>query len=530
MYAVSKGTETLNDYLKDTEDNFETTSHTPEELIQILIDLQKKADKLNSKIEFLSANLKIPVNKELNPGVSNEVAKIDPTSGGEYITYQMYNELLKEQEYVKSKLSVKDLVENSTGDEFSDSVMVQNLISQSYANYSGATVAKDNEAERYTNRWLNNLLSWNEHEYGSRQILNFADNYLDINPDPAYIPWSVRRDVGEESADVKNLQELWSHFSDSYKGKVGDFVGGVKELAALRPDKRIADLTTRSIVYANDFLDKLNEIFDMSWAVNLVCCFMQFGIKLDIKTLKAFRALLQLLASGITLDCQDILNGLKDILNNIFRGLLMNNLVGLITEIYQRLADPVKRWLNSPKEDVWNKIFACTPVAQLIEKYMVDATDYLYEMLTKLIQNWYKKMELKRIKQGLICEKKSEQKWIGELAKLLDAIIGVTEAAAKCGIRGAPVDEASQQITNNYNIGNVNEEYVFAVEENPTIYNSFIPKKPAQKDQQSASTPKTTNFDTAPVGGKSSVPGNMKLSDCLKNMPSNDFEGIRDWS
>ena len=533
MYVVSQGTVTLEDYIKEKADTFETDPHTPDEIIQILIDLQKKAGKLNDKIEYLSVNLKIPINKELNPDVSNEVAARDSESKGEYISYKLYNDLLKEQEYVRKNISLKGVMASSTGDETQDSILIQNMISASYASYAGtnpATVAKSNGFEQFINVQANNLLSWNQHEYGIMQILNFADNYLDINPDPAYTPWNVRKEIGEELTDINSLQSLWSHFSDNYKGKVDGFIDGVGELAALRPNPKIQDLTTRSIVYANDFLNKMNDVFDMSWATSLVCCFLQFGIRMDMKTLKGFRALLQLLSTGLTIDFSDILNGLKDILNNIFRGLLMNTLVGLITQVIQALVDPIKRWLNNPKDDVWNKIFACTPVASLIQKYLVDAVDYMQALLNKLIENWYKKMELKRIKQGLIFEKKSSQKWIGELAKLLDAIIGVIEAAAKCGMRGSPVDDPAQQVLMNYDIGNTQETYKFPVEENPTIYNSFIPKAPDPKNPLSASVTETTQFDAAPIGAKAETVRGLKVSDCMKNMPAEFIEGIKDWS
>ena len=532
MYAVSEGTVILDDYLKEKEDTFETDPHTPEELIEILDDLKKKASKLNDKIEFLSANLTIPVDKEKNPDLSNEIASRDSQSRGEFISYKLYDDLLKEQEYVKNEIKLKDLVSGATGDEGMDSIMIQNLISNNYAKYSGtnpATVAASNGVQQFINVQANNLLSWNQHEYGARQILNFADNYLDINPDPAYIPWSTRRDVGEELTDVNSLGDLWSHFSDNYKERTDGFIDGVNEIRALRPDERIEGLTTRSIVYANQFLNGLNDIFDMSWATKLICCFLQFGIRLDMKTLKGLRAMLQLLASGITIDFSDILNGLKDILNNIFRGFLMNALVGLITQIIQRLVDPIKKWLNNPDSDVWNKIFACTPVSELIQKYIVEAIDYLEALLNKLIENWYKKLELKRIKQGLILQKKTSQKWIGELASLLDSIIGVSEAAAKCGIRGSPSDAPEQAVVQSYNIGNVNLAYVFPKEETPNIYNSFIPVTPGPKDDNSAGQVGTTEFDHGPIGDKASAVDSMKLSDCLANMPTEFIEGVKEW-
>lgn len=542
MYAVNEGVVTLDDFLKTKEDNFETEPHTPDELIGILSDLQKKAVKLNGKIEFLSANLQIPVDKDKNPDISNEIAKRDSESRGEYLSYKVYDDLLKEQEYIKNQIKIKDLIEGSTGDEVMDSIMVQNIISNNYAKYNGgtnpgtgtnpATVADSNGFQQFINVQANNLLSWNQHEYGAMQILNFADNYLDLNPDPAYIPWSVRREVGEELTDTESLGDLWNHFSTNYKGKTDNFIEGVGELTALRPDKRIQDLTTRSIVYANQFMNKLNDIFDMNWAVKLVCCFLQFGIRLDMKTLKGLRAMLQLLASGLTIDFQDILNGLKDILNNIFRGLLMNALVGLITELIQKMVDPIKKWLNDPESSLWNKIFACTPVSELINTYIVSAVDYMQRLLNKLIENWYKKMELKRIKQGLIVEKKTSQKWIGELASLLDAIIGVSEAAAKCGIRGTPSDDLPSQVTQSYNVGNVKEEYVFPEEEVPNIYNSFIPKDPDPKDAEnveSAGQINTAKFDHGPIGDKASTVESLKLSDCLANMPQEFIKGVKEW-
>ena len=208
----------------------------------------------------------------------------------------------------------------------------------------------------------------------------------------------------------------------------------------------------------------------------------------------------------------------------------MNVLAGLITQIIQKLVDPIKKWLNNPNSDLWNKIFACTPVAELIQKYIVQSIDYLQALLTKLIENWYKKMELKRIKQGLIIEKKGNQKWIGELASLLDAIIGVSEAAAKCGMRGSPANDPAPQVAQDYNIGNVKEAYVFPREDNPNIYNSFIPVNPEEKLQDSASEAETTQFDTGPVGAKASTVSSMKLSDCFMNMPAEFIEGVKDWT
>lgn len=533
MYKVSGGDYSLKDFLAEKNTDFEKDDHSPEELISILKDVEKKAVKLEKKIEYLSRALTIPVDKVKNPDVSSAAAYYDPTSGGEFITYEMYKKCIEEKEHVESSISLNDVVSASTGSDTTDTVAIQNLIAEKYSSYEGNSVAKDNSAERYLNRWMNNIVSWNEHDYNVSQILNFADNFLEMNPDPAYIPWSVRREVGAEKLQARSLQELMGHFSEDYASRVGDFVDGLGELRALKPDQSIKDLTTRSIVYATDFLNKMNDVFDISWATDLVCCFMQFGVNIDTKTLKGFRALLQLLQGGISIDFRDVLNGLKDILNNIFRNILTHQLVGLITKIFQTLVDPVKKWLNSPKEDAWNKIFACTPVDELINKYLVEAADYLERLLFSYINNWYKEIEIGRISQGLLYEKKKSHKMIGELAKLIDVIIGVTEAAAKCGIRGSPASEPAQQIINNYSIG-AEDVYTFEIEENPNEFNSFGPVKKVYSSIAVAEDPEISGTkgisSTATLGYRSQDLKKMRLSDCLKNMPKEVFTGIKDWN
>jgi hypothetical protein len=258
---------------------------------------------------------------------------------------------------------------------------------------------------------------------------------------------------------------------------------------------------------------------------------MQWGIKLDLKTLKGLRAMLQLMQTGLTLDFNDTLQGIKDIISNIFRGLLTSQLVGLITRLIQQLVDPIKKWLADPSDEIWKKIFACTPIDELINTYIVQATNYLEEKLYKLIESWYKKQELKNIKNSLKREIKTSQKWMGELAKLLDTIIAVSELAANCGIAGSPNNEAVQQITANYSIGDTNK-YEFPVDPNPTIFNSFIPSTPiASEDGSVSATPiTTTQFDKGATGGKVGIEKTMGLSDCLKKMPIEFISGVKEWA
>jgi len=527
-FQVSDGTITMEDYLKEKSTDFEATRHTPEELVSVLNDLSNKATKLEDKIAFLSISLRIPVDASKTPELAKNISEFDAISKGEYISYALYDRLLREVEFSEDQITLDKVINNSTGDPQSDSATVQGMMSDGYKQAPASTVPEDDYAERYANRWLNNIVSWNEHDYKIRQIINFSDNYLDINPDPAYVPWSMRRDVGEERVDAKSLSEVWKHFSTEYYKEVSDFVSGVKSLGDIKPDATIHDLTTRYIVYTNNFLNRCNEVFDIEWAVDLVCCFMQWGIRLDMKTLKGIRAMLQLLQTGLTFDFRDVINGIKDIINNIFRGLLTHELIGLIRQVIQDLVDPIKEWIHGPEDETWQKIFACTPIDELINTYIVQAIEHLEKLLYSLIQNWYKKIELQNIKNCLKLEVKTNQKWMGELAKLLDMIIAVTEKAAQCGIVDSPNNDEAQQVTANYNIGDTTK-YQFPVESNPTIYNSFISVTPEEKSEDSAVAAKTVSTETGAVGSQKSAGKKMTLSDCLKKMPIQDISGVKNW-
>ena len=437
---------------------------------------------------------------------------------------------MSEYEAANSSVTLDYLVNNVTGDTSSDSTIVHDALLNSYAESNGmGGQPADNWAQRYLNRWMNNAVSWNEHEYQIMQILNFSDNYLDMFPDPSYIPWSARKEVGQEVADAKSLEELWKNFSSDYAGKVENVKTGFGDLLALSPDKTIEDLTTRSIVYANKFMNKINDIFDMNWAAHLVCCFMQWGIKLDTKTLKGLRALLQLFSTGLSFDVRDILNGIKDILNNIMRGILCNQLVGLVTQIIQRINDPIKDWINSPDEK-WNKIFACTPIAELIQTFITQAMEMLQKQLVSLIQNWYKDLEIKNIRQNMKVELFEKQKIAGELSRLLDGIIAATEMAAKCGLQNSPNSEITQQVISSYGIGDQNK-YEFPAEENPTIYNSFISETPVGTDDGSASQGRTVSA-AAGSDSESSISDSsiaISLAECMKKIPADEVSGVKEW-
>ena len=546
IYSVTNKEKTLEEYLLETKVDFEGQKHTAEEYIGILESLSLKAGKLEGKIAYLSKDLKIKVDAAKQPELAKAVAALDSVSKGEYIDYALYDKLLRQQEYAYNSVSINHLVNNTTGDPLSDSSSIRNQILEGYASYPGQEKPQDNSLQRYTNRWLNNLVSWNEHDYQSSQILNFADNYLSIFPDPAYIPWSMRRDVGEERVDAKSLGDVWKYFSADYSSRVQDMVDGINGMASLKMDPKVDGLTARYIKYANEFLNQLNKAFDTDWSVNMICCFLQWGVKIDLKTLKGLRAMLQLLKTGIMFDFEDVLNGIKDIVNNIFRGLLCDQLVSLVTYITQSLVDPIRLWLDNIEKQspFWQKVTACTPVDDLINKYIAEAMEYLSQLLTTLIHNWYKKIEIKNIKNTYKLEITNNLKMIGDIAELLDWIIYAVEAAAKCGVGNSPDGEVPATILADYKLDSA-EPYVFPEEASPTIWNSFIPEQPIVTDSTnrtetsaitseyqttSADGVRTSNFDTGSMGAKvSEKKKTASIDECLKNIPVGNIEGVKAW-
>jgi len=512
----------------------ETTS-TPDELIDILGDLQKKAEKLDKRIDTESEGLKVPVDKEKQPDIFKAVAELDEDSKGEYISYDLYRRLVAQQEAALENIELTDIIENVTGDPLSDSLLIQDRISSGLAKYSEIqppSIPGDDALGRYTNRYLNNIVSWNEHDYKTRQIINFADNYLGMFPDPATTPWRLKRDVRQEFMEAKNLGSFWKMYSEKAENQKDRLLTGFEKLAVLKPDKDIHDLTKRTIKYTNDFLNGVNNVFEFDYAADLICCFVKWGGGLDIKSLKGLRALLQLLQTGLTIDVNDIVHSLTDIINNIFRGLLTHNLVGLVNQIMQRLVDPIKKWINNP-DPRWQKIFTCTPVDELINTYVVYALEWVNEWLVSLVQNWYKEIEINRLKGDFKLDLFGEQKNIAIFIKLLDTIIASIEKSAICGTESSPTGEEVQRLMNAYGIGPT-ESYKYMEEENPNIYNSFNVKTSEEIET-------VENIDAQTLGGKSVAKTDtqvktmgtgmtrQKFDECLKRFVPGDVVPITEW-
>ncbi len=535
---------------KETPSDFLSYTSNPDELISILGDLNRKASKLDKRIDFMSDGLKIPIDTEKQSVVSKAVEGLDQESKGEYLSYRLYAQLLEQEEAAKNNLDLADVIGDTTGDPIADSLLVQDKLVTGLASYNAINppdVPGDNDLERYSNRYLNNIFSWNEHNYKTRQILNFADNYLGMFPDPSYIPWRLKGDTREEIRDTKNLSEFWKNFSDHFSGKgrkVTEALEGVTEkqkkldetfrkLPPLdfkkEPIGAVHDLTKRSIEYTNNFLNGINEVFDMNYGADLICCFVRWSGSLDIKSLMGLRALLQLFQTGLYLDFNSIISGVKDMLNNIFRGLLTHDLVGLINQIYQRLVDPIKKWINNP-DPRWQKIFICTPIDELINTYLISAIDYVEGLLTGLIKNWYKQIEIKRLNFDLKLEIFPAQKKSGMLIKILDLVISALERSAICGTEDSPTGEEVQKIIQAYGIG-PDKPYIYTKEENPTIYNSFIPKTPLKEKEgeYKLGGEFTTKFDTATESSGIGKLKKVKIDECLKKVMPENVVHITEW-
>lgn len=513
-----------------TPSDFLSYTSSPDELINILDDLNKKASKLDGKIDYLSGGLSIPVDIEKQPVVSKAIAKLDEESKGEYLSYNLYTLLLEQQELARNNIDLARIIENTTGDPIADSFFINSELVTGLAKsneVNSPSVPGDNALERYANRYLNNIVSWNEHDYETRQILNFADNYLGMFPDPAYIPWSLKEDVREEINSTKSLSDLWSNFSEYAKGKAKNVISGIEKLTSLDPGKAgsLHDITKKSIEYTNNFLNGVDEIFNLNYGADLICCFVRWSGSLDTKTLKGLRALLQLFRTGLYLDFNDVLASIKDIINNIFRRLLTDNLIGFVNQIYQRLVDPIKRWLNNP-DPRWQKLFICTPIDELVNTYLVSAIDYVENLLTSLIKNWYKQIEIKNLNFGLKLEIFPAQKQVGTLIKILDVVISALERSAICGTESSPTGEEIQKVIQAYGIG-PDKPYIYPKEEKPTIYNSFIPKTPPTEEEHKLGGEFTTKFDTATE--TSGIGKIIRIDECLKRVMPDDVVHITEW-
>ena len=495
----------------------------PDAYLTILNDLYNKTDKLDKRIDAVSAGLKIPIDVTGETEVAAAAKALDPSSGGEFISYELYKKSLEQLNAGKDNLTIDDLIPNSSDDATSNSQLIQDRIYTGYASYQGESSAKDNYAQRYVNSYLNSIVNWNENDYQIRQIINFSDNYLGKFPDPAYLPWSFKEDTLFEKTQISGYQDMWKGFSEAGKGEMSRVGGAFKDLTALRPDKNMASLTDRYLDYTNKFLNGLDNLFNEGWSADLVCCFIKFTKRLDTKTLKGLRGMLQLLKFGFNYDFDDIKNSFKDILNNIMRGLILNQLMGLINQLIQRLVDPIKRWINNPEDKTWQKIFECTPLRQLITRYLTDAVDYAQKFFEDLLKELYKDNEMQKIYKDAKLTQAKENKWINRALKLIDIVIAIMELSASCATDGTPNAEDVQKMIDKAT--GDEETYEYPVDAVPNIYNSFITEEQQKKiealTESGATNALTTVVSESAAAQRAAI--SSRADDCRKNITDTDM-------
>lgn len=503
-------------------DMFLNYTSPPDELISILDDLQKKAKNLEDRIDSVSKNLKIPIDTIRQPDISAAVLKFDFESKGEYLSYPLYKSLLEQRQLAVDNINIMEIVDSATGDISADSMFVKNKILEGMAKSSEVIkpeYAGDNSLERYTNRYINNIFTWDEHDQQTRQILNFADNYLQINPDPAYSPWKLRQTTSYRKVRSRNLSEFWTNFSDEYRNQKNELVGGLQGLSSLKPDPKIHDISKRYINYTNEILNGINSVFDMDYGSDLICCFVRWAGGLNIKTLKGLRALAQLLRNGLAIDYNSIVNSIIDIVNNILRGLIEDKLLGYLHQIIQRLLDPIKEWINDPDKR-WELIFICTPIDDFIHKYLIYGIEWIENQLESLIHNFYKRIELDYLKDSAEITLISENKWLSNLINMLDMVISSLNRSAICGTRWSPTGEEVQKLMRDYHLGQY-EPWEYPEEETPTIYNSF-----AKRISEEGKIIKMgTDVVDAGVGDYAEP----KINECLRMLKPDEIIPIKQW-
>ena len=495
-----------------------TSMKSPESYLDNLADLSKKADKLSNRIDEASVNLKIPVDKAKDQSVYDALMKIDPSSGGESVSYPLYKNLLEKLNAGVNNVNVTDIIAKSSNDTQSNSKLIQSSMYAGYAAHYGLSSSADYDE---------NILQWDVEDYASRQIINFADNFLSNFYQEEYEPWLFKQDVVFEQNQIYGFQNLWSAYSNAAVADVKNIGVAVKDMVSLRPDPGIANVTDRYLDYTNKFLNDVNFLFNNTWTADIICCFVKFSVKLDEKTLRGLQTLLNFLRFSLNLDFNDLLNAFKDVLNNIMRYLIMNQLMGFMEQMIQRIVDPIERWIHN-QDSNWNKVFECLPIKQLIDQYITEAIDSAEKYIFDLLNEWYKYLEFRKIGHDAKIFQANENKWLNRAINLLDMVIRAMELAATCSVNDTPQSDEANKVLDQISNPNI---YVYPTEENPNIYNSFI-----TPEQQKAIEDSKAAGDSAAAAGiinqsmeQDTITISKRLDDCRKNIGVSDLPAPIVW-
>ena len=511
----------------------------PDALLQNYKDLAKKAQKLDGVIDDLSMALTIPIDKEKQPRVSEYVAQLDPKSKGEYLSYPLYRDLLNQQESGRQNIDLDFVLNNNTPDIYANSNLIYSRYIEGEQGYSSSNPAEYilsseggvSSETRILNTILNNITNWSEHDSYSKRIIDFAQGWLGLTPDPAYIPWTFKVDVKRKLTEYTDIDNLLVQ----YTGMVTD-LGGLVETLPKTPLTLATDLWDSLNVKLdndNNFFNKINEIFSMSYGADLICCFVAWAGGLDTRTLYALRMILQLAANGLSIEWGNLYNTFLSIVNSLFRNLICGQLIAIVDQIFQQVTDPIKRWLNS-KDEKWQKLFLCTPIDEFINIYIVGGLEALEKWLTDIIMDFWKRIEIdKYLEEGKI-EIFGKKKWLADLSRLLDLIIAAIGRSALCGQENSPTGDEIRRFMEAYNVGPI-FNYEYLEEENPNKYNSFIREEVTIErtiDQETGEVKlqeKTVaRFDTGTRTADLNE-GSVNIDKCLKKVAEEDVFSVQEW-
>jgi hypothetical protein len=494
------------------------TAPDADKYLKDIADLRKKIDKLNKRIDEQSAGLKIPIDKNKDPDIYEAVLQIDPDSGGAYLSYELYKRAMDQVSAGLRNVKLEDIALNSSYDTASSSQQVQSSIYEGYAKYEGKT-------GQYS--YTDMIRTWGDVDHILRQVINYGDDFLCNFHDSSYDPWAFKRDIAAEVMQSDNMTSLWNNFSNKGKAEMDNLGGSLKNIAALRPDPRVADVTDRYLDYTNNFLNDVNDLFNNGWTADLICCFLKFGTQLDTKTLQGLKTMLELLKLNLNLDFNALLNAFKDIFNNIMRELILNQLMGLVHQMLQRIVAPIKRWLEQA-ENKWNKLFECLPIKLLIMKYIQEVIASVEAHVYDLLNEWYKELELKKIYRSAKISQAIDNKWINRAISLLSIIMKAMELAAQCSVNNTPNSDPANQVMDQISGDTI---YAYPVESSPNIYNSFI-----TPGQQVAIESALAAGNMTAVAGiinqtetQKNIEVSQRLADCRKSVSPADLPDPISW-
>ena len=512
-------------------------------------DLKKKAQKIDKVIDDVSAALTIPIDKEKQPKISYAVSILDQSSNGEYLSYQLYKDIIDEQDAGQRNIDLDWLSENTTDDEFANSDILQARYADGAKQASkvptigiGDRSGTVEPEGLYANTLLNSVTNWNEHDFYTRQVVNWAQGWLYNTPDPAYIPWTFKYDMKRKIMEYDSMDQVLSTYTDLGNNLGGAVFGALKNPLSLPMD--LWDSLNGKAENDNNFFNKIDEIFSMNYGADLICCFVSWAGGLDQRTLYAFRLMLQLAANGINLEFASILNSLISAVNGFIRNIIAGQLIAILDLIFQTVTDPIYKWLNS-NDPRWRRLFLCTPIDEAINIYVLGGIEKIQELLEEKILEFMKKVENDNYFEEKKTEKTEKNKWINTLIEILDTIIAATGNATLCGYEMAAIRGGNSPVLKNFSDSYKSGptwSYSYEEDENPNRFNSFIREKTTVTEEAvlSKETGEPTGrtrivedtvsdfyYGTASFDYEAEK---IKIDQCLQRVSQEDVFSVQEWA